>query len=214
MLSDKSYAKFFGENLLEEIFHLDEELAQAVANKEDPLVEQELEHSLDVAISEAEEEATKILSEAKKKKPIKFHVYSAFGGAKLSSHPSEAEAHKAASKASHKQPVHIWTAEGGDLGMGKPVAHYHNGVKTVYEDFERGLDTMMEAEIGSLPEAIKRPKDYGKKCDCVGSHNTRADGGGRDLAHPKCKRCHGSGLVGMTPDEAADKYDHNPWQDD
>ena len=169
MLDKTSYAKFFGETLLEEIFHLDQVLAQAVANKEDPLVEQELEHSLDIAISEAEEEATKILTEAKAKKPIKFHVYSAFGGVKLSSHHSESAAHKAAAEHSHKQPVHVWTAEGGEMGMGKPIAHYNKGEKTVYEDFERGIDAMIEAEIGTMPNK-RKGKTKGPSCPDCGAH--------------------------------------------
>jgi hypothetical protein len=146
MLSDKSYAKYFGENLLEELLHLDEELQQARANKIDPLVEEELERSLDVALSEADNEVQTILNEAKK--PNKFHVYSAFGGKKLSSHQTEAAAHKAAEKHSHKQPVHVWTADGGEFGMGKPVAHYHMGTKTVVEKFEQEIDKLIETEIG------------------------------------------------------------------
>jgi len=156
MLSDQAYAKFFGEGLLKEIFHLDEELKQAVAIKQDPAVEEELERSLDVALSEAEVEGNNLLNEAKKKP--KFHVYSAFGGTLLSSHHSESAANKAAAKHSHKQPVHIWTAEGGAMGMGKPIAHYHNGEKTVYEDFERGLDAMLEAELATPSAAPKKPK--------------------------------------------------------
>jgi hypothetical protein len=140
MLSDRSYAKFFGNTLIEEIFHLDEELAQAVANKQDPLVEEELERSMGMALFEQDQ--SPLVTETKQ--PAKFHVYSAFGGKKLSSHPTESGAHKAATKQSHKQPVHVWTAEGGENGMGKPVAHYHNGVKTQYESFERGVDDLMK----------------------------------------------------------------------
>jgi hypothetical protein len=148
MLSNSYYAKFFGDALLKEIFHLDEELTQAIATKQDPVVEDELEHSLDVALSEADVEGTKLLSEAKKPK---YHVYSAYGGTRLSSHHSLAAAHKAAVKHSDKQPVHVWTATGGELGMGKPVAHYSNGKKTVFEDvkFEKDLDSMMKLIIGN-----------------------------------------------------------------
>ena len=143
MLSNNSYAKFFGETLLEEIFHLDEELTQAVAISKDPTVEDELEHSLDVALTEADTEGTKLFTEAKKPK---YHVYSAYGGTKLSSHHSLAAAHKAAVKHSQKQPVHVWTATGGELGMGKPISHYHKGVQTVYEKFEYDLDVMMNCK--------------------------------------------------------------------
>lgn len=151
MLSERSYAKFFGENLLEEIFRLDEELTLAIAVQQDPLVEEELEHSLDIAIADADLTPT-VLEEAKK--DPKFHVYSAFGGTKLSSHTTEDAAHKSASKHSMKQPVHVWTADGGENGMGKPIAHWHQGKKTVYEDFERGLDAMMEAELGETKPKV------------------------------------------------------------
>jgi hypothetical protein len=153
MLSAKSYAKFFGESLLEEIFHLDEELSQVIANKKDPLVEEELENSMDIALAEAETEAQKILDEAKKSN---FHVYSAFGGQKLSSHSTEDAAHKAAAKHSMKQPVHVWTDKGGEFGMGKAIAHWNEGKKTVTEDWETKMHSMMEKELGikedELPE--------------------------------------------------------------
>lgn len=67
MLSNKAYAKFFGQSLMEEILRLDEELKQAVANKTDPVLEEELEHSLDVALSEADI-AMNILEDIKKPK--------------------------------------------------------------------------------------------------------------------------------------------------
>lgn len=155
MLSDKSYAKFFGESLLEEIFHLDEELTQAVATMEDPAVEDELEHSLDVALSEAEVEGTKIINEAVKRKP-KFHVSSSFGGARLSAHHTEAAAHKAAAKHSVRQPVDIWSNHGGAFGIGKVVAHYNNGVKSVYEDYETNMDDMMVRELEITESERKR----------------------------------------------------------
>jgi hypothetical protein len=203
MLSDKSYAKFFGEGLLEEIFHLDEELTQAIANKQDPSVEEELERSLEVALSEAEVEGTNILNEAKKSKP-KFHVYSAFGGSLLSSHHSESAAHKAAAEHSHKQPVHVWTAEGGEMGMGKPIAHYNKGEKTVYEDFERGIDAMIEAEIGTMPNK-RKGKTKGPSCPDCGAHvkhlsirpydfGRDSDTGYHDAGERyHCSKCGGSG---------------------
>jgi hypothetical protein len=75
MLSDKSYARYFGQSLLEEILHLDEELSQAIANKQDPAVEEELERSLDVALSDADVVAKNILEEVKKPK---VHVKSEY----------------------------------------------------------------------------------------------------------------------------------------
>jgi hypothetical protein len=74
MLSDKSYARYFGQNLLEEILHLDEELTQAVINKEDPAVEEELERSLDVALSDADAVAKDILEEVRVSRKPKVHI--------------------------------------------------------------------------------------------------------------------------------------------
>jgi hypothetical protein len=192
MLSDRSYAKYFGKSLMEDIMHLDEELHQAILNREDPLVEEELERSLDVALSEANDHAQTILDEAKK--PKKFHVYSAFGGKKLSSHQTEAAAHKAASTHSNKQPVHVWTGDGGEFGMGKPIAHYHQGKKSVVEDFfERDVQSLMEKELRepSCPECgagsehlTVHPYDHGREAG-TGYH----DAGERY----KCHKCGSSG---------------------
>ena len=156
MLSAKSYAKFFGESLLEEIFHLDEELTQVIANKKDPLVEEELENSMDIALTEAEEEAQKILDEAKKPN---YHVYSAFGGKKLSSHSTERAAHKAAFKHSMKYPVHVWSAKGGEFGVGKPIAHWNEGKKTVYEHYENEMHSMMETELQMTEAEIQNTQE-------------------------------------------------------
>ena len=155
MLSAKSYAKFFGESLLEEIFHLDEELLQVIANKKDPLVEEELENAMDIALVEAETEAQKILDEAK----TNYHVYSAFGGQKLSSHSTEDAAHKAAAKHSMKIPVHVWSAKGGEFGIGKPIAHWDEGKKTVYENYyENEIHSMMETALAMSEDEIQKTK--------------------------------------------------------
>jgi hypothetical protein len=55
------------------------------------------------------------------------HVYSSFGGKRLGSYSSEAEAHKAAAEHSRKEPVDIWTAKGGAFGQGKAIHHYNEG---------------------------------------------------------------------------------------
>jgi len=136
MLSTRHYAKYFGENLLKDIFHLDAELQQARANKQDPLVEEELERSMEAALSEAELTGEQILEDAKKPK---YHVYSVLGGACLSSHTTESAAHKSAANLSYKQPVHVWEADGEEIKI--PIARYHNG--HIVESFEASIHDIM-----------------------------------------------------------------------
>lgn len=63
-LSDHQYAKYFGTALLEEIFHLDEELTQAVINSKDPTIEDELEREMNEAVELTESPQTDVDREA------------------------------------------------------------------------------------------------------------------------------------------------------
>jgi predicted RNA-binding Zn-ribbon protein involved in translation (DUF1610 family) len=50
--------------------------------------------------------------------------------------------------------------------MGKPIAHYHNGKKTVVEDFENDIDRLMETAIGTKP----KPTKHKPSCPECGAH--------------------------------------------